>query len=50
MHRHEPTPIATCRFRLARANSQVVLNPPRDQTWRLVEDDQVIVLAQQIYQ
>ena len=37
-------------LRLAHGNSQVVLNPPRDQTWNLGEDDQVIVLAQQIYQ
>ncbi len=35
---------------LAGDNGEVVLNPRRDKTWRLGEDDQVIVLAQQIYQ
>ena len=37
-------------LRLARNNGQVLLNPPRDKTWRLAEDDQLIVLAQQLYQ
>ncbi|MEN8800379.1 MAG: hypothetical protein ABF297_00160, partial [Thiogranum sp.] len=37
-------------LRLARNNGEVLLNPPRDQTWRLTADDQVIVLAQQLYQ
>jgi len=37
-------------LRLARNNGEVLLNPPRDKTWRLGEDDQVIVLAQQLYQ
>jgi len=35
---------------VARNNGQVLLNPPRDKSWRLAEDDQVIVLAQQLYQ
>ena len=29
--------------------SQVLINPPRNKTWRLAENDQVIVLAQQVY-
>ena len=37
-------------LRLANDNGAVMLNPPRDRTWRLGEDDQIIVLAQQIYQ
>ena len=37
-------------LRVARNNGQVLLNPPRDKSWRLAEDDQVIVLAQQLYQ
>jgi hypothetical protein len=37
-------------LRLARNNGQVLLNPLRDKTWRLAEDDQLIVLAQQLYQ
>jgi hypothetical protein len=37
-------------LRLARNNGEVLLNPPRDETWRLGEQDQVIVLAQQLYQ
>jgi hypothetical protein len=36
-------------LRLARNNNQILLNPPRDKTWRLAENDQVIVLAQQLY-
>ena len=35
---------------LARNNGKVLLNPPRNISWRLTEDDQIIVLAQQIYQ
>jgi hypothetical protein len=35
---------------LARNNGEVLLNPSRDKSWNLGEDDQVIVLAQQIYQ
>ena len=37
-------------LRLARHNGKVLLNPPRNISWRLTEDDEVIVLAQQIYQ
>ena len=37
-------------LRLTSNNGQVVLNPPRDKIWRLAEDDQLIVLAQQLYQ
>jgi hypothetical protein len=37
-------------LRLAGNKGEVLLNPPRDKTWRLAEDDQVIVLAQQLYQ
>jgi len=37
-------------LRLALNNGEVLLNPPRDKTWHLTEDDQVIVLAQQLYQ
>jgi len=36
-------------LRLA-SHGKVLLNPPRNKTWRLTEDDQIIVLAQQIYQ
>jgi hypothetical protein len=35
---------------LVRNNGEVLLNPSRDKAWNLGEDDQVIVLAQQIYQ
>jgi len=35
---------------LVRNHGEVLLNPARDKTWRLGEDDQVIVLAQQLYQ
>jgi hypothetical protein len=36
---------------LARAGgSRLLLNPPRDVSWRLAQDDKVIVLAQQVYQ
>ena len=34
---------------LARNHGEVLLNPPRDKSWRLSGDDQVIVLAQQLY-
>jgi len=34
---------------LARNQGEVLLNPARDKTWHLTEDDQVIVLAQQLY-
>jgi hypothetical protein len=34
---------------LARNNGEVLLNPARNKAWRLSEDDQVIVLAQQLY-
>ena len=37
-------------LRLSRNNGDVLLNPPRDKAWRLSEKDQVIVLAQQVYQ
>ena len=38
-------------LRLARSNhGEVLLNPPRNKSWRLGADDQVIVLAQQLYQ
>jgi hypothetical protein len=37
-------------LRLARNNGEVLLNPPRNKTWHLGESDQVIVLAQQLYQ
>ena len=37
-------------LRLSRNDGEVLLNPPRDQSWRLTESDQVIVLAQQLYQ
>ena len=30
-------------------SDEVLLNPPRDQTWQLGPDDRVIVLAQQVY-
>jgi hypothetical protein len=37
-------------LRLGRKHGEVLLNPPRDKTWRLGVHDQVIVLAQQLYQ
>jgi hypothetical protein len=37
-------------LRLARNNGELILNPPRNKTWRLGEQDQVVVLAQQLYQ
>ncbi len=38
-------------LRLACSNhGEVLLNPPRNKSWRLRADDQVIVLAQQLYQ
>jgi hypothetical protein len=37
-------------LRLVRNNGEVLLNPSRDRTWRLGAQDQVIVLAQQLYQ
>jgi hypothetical protein len=37
-------------LRLARNNGEVLLNPPRNKTWCLGKHDQVIVLAQQLYQ
>ena len=37
-------------LRLARNNGEVLLNPSRTHSWRLGGDDQVIVLAQQLYQ
>jgi len=37
-------------LRLARKNGEVLLNPSRDKTWCLGKHDQVIVLAQQLYQ
>ena len=37
-------------MRLAHNNGEVLLNPSRNKTWRLGEKDQVIVLAQQLYQ
>jgi hypothetical protein len=36
--------------RLFSKGGELVLNPPRDKTWRFDEQDQVIVLAQQLYQ
>ncbi len=30
-------------------NDEVLLNPPRNQTWQLGPDDRVVVLAQQVY-
>jgi hypothetical protein len=36
-------------LRLARNGDEVLLNPSRNKSWRLSEDDQVIVLAQQLY-
>ena len=36
-------------IRLARDNGEVLLNPTRDKIWRFEEDDQLIVLAQQLY-
>jgi hypothetical protein len=35
---------------LARDGGRLLLNPPRDVSWRLEQDDKVIVLAQQVYQ
>jgi voltage-gated potassium channel Kch len=35
---------------LASDDGKLLLNPPRDASWRLGEDDKVIVLAQQVYQ
>jgi hypothetical protein len=37
-------------LRLAQHGGKVLLNPPRRTTWRLDENDKVIVLAQQVYQ
>ena len=37
-------------LRLVRNNGEVLLNPSRDKIWRFGEQDQVIVLAQQLYQ
>jgi hypothetical protein len=38
-------------LRLACSNhGEVLLNPSRNKTWHLGEDDQVVVLAQQLYQ
>jgi hypothetical protein len=36
-------------LRLARNDGEVLLNPSRNKSWHLSEDDQVIVLAQQLY-
>jgi hypothetical protein len=36
-------------LRLVSDGGSVLLNPPRDAVWTLVEGDQVIVLAQQVY-
>ena len=36
-------------LRLTSDGGGVLLNPPRDAVWTLVEGDQVIVLAQQVY-
>jgi hypothetical protein len=36
-------------LRLASDGGKVLLNPARDITWTLEADDQVIVLAQQVY-
>ena len=36
-------------LRLARQGGEVLLNPSRQVTWRLGENDKVIVLAQQVY-
>jgi hypothetical protein len=35
---------------LARNGGQLLLNPSRNVSWRLGQDDKVIVLAQQVYQ
>jgi hypothetical protein len=35
---------------LARDGGKVLLNPPRDVSWQLGQEDKVIVLAQQVYQ
>ena len=37
-------------LRLARQGGKVLLNPSRQLSWQLGEDDKVIVLAQQVYQ
>jgi hypothetical protein len=37
-------------LRLFRNGGELLLNPPRDKIWRFGEQDQVIVLAQQLYQ
>jgi len=37
-------------LRLAQPGGKVLLNPPRDVSWRLGENDKVVVLAQQVYQ
>ena len=37
-------------LRLAQHGGEVLLNPSRQTTWRLGENDKVIVLAQQVYQ
>ena len=34
---------------LSRNTGEVILNPARDKTWSFGEDDQLVVLAQQIY-
>ena len=36
-------------FFLSRNNGEVILNPRRDMVWSFGEDDQIVVLAQQIY-
>jgi len=40
----------TLGLRLARQGGKVMLNPSRQLSWQLGEDDKVIVLAQQVYQ
>jgi hypothetical protein len=35
---------------LARDGGRLLLNPPRNVSWRLAQDDKMIVLAQQVYQ
>ena len=40
----------TLGLRLAKDGGKLLLNPARDVTWRLGQDDKVIVLAQQVYQ
>lgn len=34
---------------LSRNNGEIILNPARDKTWSFGENDQIVVLAQQIY-